>query len=625
VRSCGRRSRLGDTARVLVECGIVPTRSRVCVRQEPARESTVTRPQEWPPLPIPPLVTLSSAQEEAVRAAIFGPDMTLIQGPPGTGKTTVILEILRQLFRLHGKDRGFKVLMVAPTHVAVDNVLERLVAPRRGTSLVMELGVAPYRLGSTRRIAEHLRGFTPDCINTDYLRRLERDVEETVRHTQQQAKVDRSMLTVLAAGASHDEAAWSRASEMGELPADGWCPSWPPELSADWKGRVTTQLGRVEAWRHWHTRGSHPEQRADLLRRWLDFLRRSPRFFSELLVSNANLVCGTTIGCATHRELRAASYDYVIVDEAGKEEARRLLVPLVRGERWVLVGDHQQLPPYADDGLKDRLTLEGLDPQTITRSLFEELQSPFEQRGCYVFLDRQGRMHPDISAFVSERFYEGKLHDFPHAASHSLPRPLFLPDDPKLIVLDTRALPQRHETQRGTGFVNLLEQDITLCLLRAFAGLKEWREPLEADRIAEVPSIGVIAPYRLQVEDLERRSRKDRVLKRLLREGLLHIGTVDSFQGQERDLILFTCTRSNPRGRLGFVDNRQRLNVALSRARSRLIVLLDGGSVEQSRHQGEIAGAEAETRDHLHALLAFSGRRGGVVEVPTDWHHRWQG
>lgn len=583
------------------------------------------RRQDWPALPVSPLAQLSPAQEEAVRAAIFGPDMTLIQGPPGTGKTTVILEILRQLFRLHGRNQGFKVLLVAPTHVAVDNVLERLVAPRRGGNLVMELGVAPYRVGSTRRIAEHLRGFTPDCINAEYLHRLEKDVAEAIRLAQLQATLDRDMIDTTAEGAKHNRAAWENALQSGELQEDGWCPSWPQELEAEWRERVRTQLGRVQAWRHWRARGAHPEQRAELLRRWLDFLRSSPRFFSELLVANANLVCATTIGCATHRELRAASYDYVIVDEAGKEEARRLLVPLIRGERWVLVGDHQQLPPYADDELQDRLVREGIDPRTVTRSLFEELQAPFEQRGCYVFLDRQGRMHPDISAFVSHRFYDGQLHDFPHAASHVIAKPTFLPDDPKLLVLDTRRLPQRHETRRGTGFVNVLEQDLVLHLLRAFANLQAWRDPLSNDRFTDLPTIGVIAPYRLQVEELERRARKDRVLKTLLREGLLHVGTVDSFQGQERDLILFTCTRSNSRGRLGFVDNRQRLNVALSRARCRLIVVVDGESVGQSQLQEEVAGTEAETRDHLHALLEFAGARNGVLEVPLDWQQRWRG
>jgi superfamily I DNA and/or RNA helicase len=102
---------------------------------------------------------------------------------------------------------------------------------------------------------------------------------------------------------------------------------------------------------------------------------------------------------------------------------RRPLVPLIRGERWVLVGDHQQLPPYADDALQARLVREGLDSRIVTRSLFEELQEPFERRGCYVFLGRQGRMHPDISSFVSRQFYGCRLHDFPDAATHIRPGP----------------------------------------------------------------------------------------------------------------------------------------------------------------------------------------------------------
>ena len=575
---------------------------------------------EWPSLPMPPLAQLSPKQEEAVRAAVFGPDMTLIQGPPGTGKTTVILEILRQLFRLHGKDAGFKVLLVAPTHVAVDNVLERLIAPRRGTNLVMELGVAPYRVGSTRRIAEHLRGFTPDCLNTEYREKLERDVAQEAAAADRDCQSDLKVLEVLEDGAACDAVSWWCALQSGEfLDLGPW--DWQPSLEVQLPKALNNQEGRVRAWREWRARGSRPKERASLLQRWLHFLRNNPRFFSELLLANANLVCATTIGCATHRELRSVVYDYVIVDEAGKEEARRLLVPLIRGERWVLVGDHQQLPPYADDGLQDRIKSEGMDPQTVTRSLFEELQEPFERQGRYVFLDKQGRMHPDISAFVSEQFYGGRLHDFPNVANHTIPAPAFLPDTPKLLVLDTRQLPDRKETRRGTGYVNLLEQELTLFLLRAFARLPAFRDgPTSA-----IPTVGVIAPYRLQVEDIERRVRRDDLLKVLLREGVLHVGTVDSFQGQERDLILFTCTRSNPGGRLGFVDNRQRLNVALSRARCRLIVLADGQAVEQARLRSDVSGVEAETRDHLHALFTFAGNRGGVQEIPEDWRTRWCG
>ncbi|GIW78782.1 MAG: hypothetical protein KatS3mg105_0589 [Gemmatales bacterium] len=579
---------------------------------------------DWPSLPVPPYSALSPKQEEAVRAAVFGPDITLIQGPPGTGKTTVILEILRQLFRLHGKEAGFKVLLVAPTHVAVDNVLERLVRPIGGSNLMMELGVAPYRVGSTRRIPEHLRGFTPDCLNTQYQGEMERKVALAVEEAERNCERDLKVLEILEDGAACDAVSWWCALQSGEfLDLGPW--DWQASLAAQLPADLNNQEGRVRAWRHLRARGNRPKQRAELLRRWLDFLRNNPRFFSELLVANTNLVCATSIGCATHRELRSVVYDYVIVDEAGKEEARRLLVPLIRGERWVLVGDHQQLPPYADDALQARLVQEGLDPRTVTRSLFEELQGPFEQRGCYVFLDRQGRMHPDISAFVSKQFYGGRLQDFPYVAKHAIPAPAFLPDSPRLLVLDTQQLPGRHETKRGTGYVNLIEQELAVFILRGFARLPVFQESVADDAGATLPTIGVIAPYRRQVEDIHRRVRQDPLLNDLLREGAFHVGTVDSFQGQERDLIIFTCTRSNLQGRLGFVDNRQRLNVALSRARCRLIVIADGQTVAQARRRSDLSGIEAETRDHLHALFDFATHRRGVLKVPEDWRTRWDG
>ena len=536
---------------------------------------------EWPSLPFPPLSPLSPKQEEAVRAAVFGSDMTLIQGPPGTGKTTVILEILHQLFRMHWDKPGFKVLLVAPTHVAVDNVLQRLVAPRGGTNLLMELGVAPYRIGSTHRIAEHLRGFTPDCLNTKYREDLERLVAQAIEATRLERDRDLKVREILEDGAVCDAVSWSFALQSGELldlgPWDGY-----PSLVAQLPDDLDSQEGRVRAWRRVRTQGSRPEERFKLLERWFEFLRNNPRFFSELLLANANLVCATTVGCATHRELRPVVYDYVIVDEAGKEETRRLLVPLIRGERWVLVGDHQQLPPYADDSLQDRLVREGLDRRIVTCSLFEELQEPFERCGRYIFLDHRGRMHPDISAFISERFYDGRPHDFSNTAKHTMPRPWFLPERPNLLVLDTRHLPDRQERRQGTGYVNLLEQELAVFLLRAFACLPVFQNISSVSAISSVFTIGVIAPYRWQVEGIENRVRQHEELKVLLSDGVLQVGTVDSFQGQEKDLIIFSCTRSNPQGRLGFVDNRQRLNVALSRARCRLIVLADGNAVEQA-------------------------------------------
>ncbi|MDB5309945.1 MAG: DNA-binding protein SMUBP-2-like [Gemmataceae bacterium] len=191
----------------------------------------------WSPLPLRPLAELSPNQEEAVRAAVFGPDMTLVHGPPGCGKTTVVLEILRQLFYLHREDPGFKVLLVAPPHVAVDNVLERLAAPRPGGTVVTDLGVVPYRVGSTRRIAEHLRGFTPDCVNAGYHQQLEREVAAYADRARVERDLDQAMIELLADGARRDHAAWTRAAPGGPIPEpEGGRPGRPLSVRTGRRG-----------------------------------------------------------------------------------------------------------------------------------------------------------------------------------------------------------------------------------------------------------------------------------------------------------------------------------------------------------------------------------------------------
>lgn len=185
-------------------------------------------------------------------------------------------------------------------------------------------------------------------------------------------------------------------------------------------------------------------------------------------------------------------------------------------------------------------------------------------------------------------------------------------------------MPDRYETRRGTGYINLLEQELAVFILRAFAELAAFKDAWSRHSESNSSTIGVIAPYRRQVEEIERQVRRDPRLQELLCGGILQVGTVDSFQGQERDLIIFCCTRSNSQGRLGFVDNRQRLNVALSRARCRLIVLADGQTIEQARFRSDLSDIEVETRDHLYALFAFARCRRGILEVPEDWRTRWR-
>jgi superfamily I DNA and/or RNA helicase len=110
-----------------------------------------------------------------------------------------------------------------------------------------------------------------------------------------------------------------------------------------------------------------------------------------------------------------------------------------------------------------------------------------------------------------------------------------------------------------------------------------------------------------------------------LKKGALKVGTVDSFQGEERDVIIFSCTRSNPEGHVGFVDNLQRLNVALSRAKARLLVIADGRTVELSTRRDNLGEAEADVRSGLKRLFDHVRTKGGLIQVPADWRRIGRG
>lgn len=574
----------------------------------------------WPPLPRSPLVPLTEAQEMAVRAAIYTPDIVLIQGPPGTGKTTVIIETLRQLFFKNGDRPDFRVLLVAPTHVAVDNVLERLALGGMAGALFAELGLTPYRVGATHHIPEYLRGFTPDCINKSVCQQMEQNIRQNIDEIDRWRNFEK----VLQAWIDQEKQRWREILTHGRA-ADGYFVNVAESFDLPEGVDLTTQLGRLEAWQKAKDFLKDPLRFKRLLREWLESVQRDPNFFSALLNEAANLICGTTIGCVTQPGLRNVTYDVVIVDEAGKEQGRRLLVPLIRGRRWILVGDHQQLPPFADDQLEALMSRAGLDPKKLTRSLFEELQPVLTEKGRFVFLDYQGRMHPDISQFVSQQFYEGRLKDLPHVKNLTIPTPAFLANCPHLVVVDTSELPNRYEFRRGTGYFNPLELKIAIALLKAYARLPEFSSVRQSPSgTATGISVGLIAPYRDHVERLSAAIRNIPALENLVSYGRLQIGTVDSFQGQEKDLVIFSTVRSNRHGSLGFVDNKQRLNVALSRARAQLIVIVDGSTVEKARQREDLGGLERETRDHLFALIEYARKIGGLIRLCKEdpWWQR---
>ncbi|WP_416971239.1 AAA domain-containing protein [Streptomyces sp. 4F14] len=336
-------------------------------------------------------------------------------------------------------------------------------------------------------------------------------------------------------------------------------------------------------------RTAHPllAARRTVLTEWRDDVRAANGQLHAELVRYAHVVGATSTGSAGPALLTGVEFDLVVVDEAGQITTADALVPLVRARRAVLVGDHRQLPPYADDETVSRVQAEhGADAAELTvRSILELLQEHLPYTAV-AQLRTQRRMPREIADFCSRAFYDGQLltpddHRTPHRPA--TPFPLFRTP---LVLVDTCDLPPGDRAEGGDprSRVNRAEADLLAALARrCTADDEEW---------------AVIVPYRAQAA-LIRNLLKD------LPPGRGDVATVDSFQGGERDVVLYGFTRSNPSGAVGFLDELRRANVAFTRARRRLVLVGDFDTLTRATDEG--------FRDLARALRDHTARVGELL------------
>lgn len=326
----------------------------------------------------------------------------------------------------------------------------------------------------------------------------------------------------------------------------------------------STSLGRAveslfAAWQVWHDRQL---LRQRLLGDWREMLQTRPQGLFPTLIRSADVIGATCIGVATDARFEDLEFDLVIADEAGQIQVMDLLVPLVRARRAVLVGDHLQLPPLVEPEIIEKIRENEPENQELgawlEKSLFERLiERPDTPEANKIMLDTQYRMPRVIADFISKQFYGGK-YQTGFDRSH---QDAFFSGSP-LVFIDTMK-EMRHYEQRaedGQGYSNGAEARVVCDLVLAYS--------------AESADVGVIVPYKKQAEVIRRELRR-RQAGWTEDELLSRIATVDSFQGKEQDVILFSFTRSNADGRIGFLSELRRLNVSLTRARCQLILVGD--------------------------------------------------
>lgn len=275
------------------------------------------------------------------------------------------------------------------------------------------------------------------------------------------------------------------------------------------------------------------------------------------LLTRAQVITATLVG-TNHYTIRHLKYKTVVIDEAGQALEPACWIPILKGQKLVLAGDHCQLPPTVKS---NEAAQKGL-----THTLLEKAVQLHPE--AVVLLEEQYRMNEVIMGYSSGVFYHNRLKAHASVAGHVL----FDTDKP-LAFVDTAGC-GFDEKQDGTSTTNPEEAAFLFKhLTQLVATLSAHYQP------AGFPSIAVISPYKQQVELLKEQLLHSPTLQ--VYNGKISVNTIDSFQGQERDIVYIGMTRSNTENKIGFLSDIRRMNVAMTRARKKLVVIGDSATLSQ--------------------------------------------
>ena len=588
-----------------------PDLSRVIV--DPSNATQVSRTsldffQDW----------LSDDKKDAVSKAVSSNELFLIQGPPGTGKTSVIAEIVLQLLK---RDPNSRILLTSQSNVAVDHALTQI------EKAASDAGDSPpemVRIGRSEKIGHGGKGWTLEeralTWRKEVLAKCEPEIEIhqlAIRRARQAIKAakavpdsdlestgvleewiseakeiseklleyehEQSTLGVEASAAIRvaiaDEVEQTRGKLKEQLvtlnellpePIDTQNKSDEEVLAEIIK--ATARLSQSESeTEDPATQELHRLQELGrALTAWTKVVGRTEDF-QELIGRSSRVVAATcqfSGKLIKQAQIGIERFDWAVVDEAGRATVPEVLIPTVQSERVILVGDERQLPPMIEDmnGEESDSTPDG---HSLDTSLFQSIVEQAEGSGQdhIANLRTQYRMHPAIGKLISKVFYEGNLENGERKSSS---RSYFDWMPAPVTWLTTSSTSNRTDTQIGVSYANSSEADIVVQLL------DKMEEKCRERRCK--PTVGVISGYSAQVELLTMRvDPEDNGRWRNLQ---IEIATVDSFQGRECDVVVYSAVRSNKEKKIGFLKDRRRINVALSRAREQLAIVGDSYMME---------------------------------------------
>ncbi|POS07419.1 DNA helicase [Burkholderia gladioli] len=536
---------------------------------------------------------LNLQQRDALLNSLrFGP-VSLLQGPPGTGKTKFISSFVHLVL---SQGLGKNILLVSQSHEAVNNALEKV-----ASFSAQALPFSIVRIGQPSMVSTALQRVHEDSRRQLYREAFAAEAKERVKAVGYslglpRAYVDNAVdvhsslglilqrIQILEGSAATDDAAAQENSVHIERLKGAFCEMaearFQLEVSpdSDLEDSFAGYLAQLSAENGWpspdkcHRLG----QLVKLSAEFSDVLRNPRSNYTAFLARTASIVAGTCVGIGKHAlGIIDHAYDWVIVDEAARASPMELVVAMQAGRRVLLVGDHLQLPPIYPMAVQEKMSqILGISKHDFRR--INNFKRAFSsQYGTTVgrTLRLQYRMATSINRVVSKCFYGGELEvarKEPGVEYVGLPAYL----QRQVVWIDTSDQGRdAHHAESGQdgALTNEVEANLVVAIVRHIAKSEAFLKAIRAKlKLGEV-AIGIIAMYAAQ-RDLIRKKLDQADWAAPIRD-LYTIGTVDSYQGKENRIIVMSVVRNDTSNSVGFLSESERINVGLSRAQDRLVVI----------------------------------------------------
>ena len=453
--------------------------------------------------------SLNESQKNAVRNAVNTENFFLIHGPFGTGKTRTLVELIQQEVRQNNK-----VLVTAESNSAVDNILDRLSQNKK---------LKITRLGHPQRVSKE---------NITY------SLAYKAENHQLTGKINKNYKRIEQISETRD-----RFTKPTPQYRRGFSDSDILYNASKGKGGRGINSSKMESMANWLLENEKISEIHDKIKK-----------LENKIVNSSDIILSTN-STAAIEEIARTKFNVVIVDEASQATIPSILIPLSKARRFILAGDHKQLPP----------TIISKKAHFLEKTLFEELIKKYPNKAS--LLNVQYRMNSFLMKFPNSEFYNGNLksdssvddinldeiidsEELSRLKESDVEKQLHNNLKP-LLFIDTSNLKNNEEKhlKDSKSIINQSEAAIATSIAKFYLGTG-----------INPKDIGIISPYADQVNLIQ-----DKIP--------IEVKSVDGFQGREKEIIIISTVRSNKNGNIGFLKDLRRLNVAITRAKRKLIVI----------------------------------------------------